>query len=171
MDNLIIESYGALRACETQPDDLDLILRMEEDPANDGFIIRWTRDHHLEIINDPDSGHWRFEAVDDGRTVGYAILHGLNTADRILHWRRLVIAEKGRGFGHDAMRLVKKAAFGRFNIHRLWFDVFEDNARGIHLYRSEGFVSEGLHRDCLFANGRYRSQYIMSMLSHEYKGT
>jgi len=101
--------------------------------------------------------------------VGYAILRGWNTPDRILHFNRLVIDEKGKGYGRDAMRLVKKIAFEQLHVHRLWLDVFADNRRAIDLYRSEGFVDEGTQRDCIVHGGRYRSQMIFSILESDYK--
>ena len=171
MDNDIIETYGLLRARATTEADLERILAIERDPENIDFILCWTPEQHRAVLDDPHSAHWIFETVDDGRTVGFAILHGIDTPDRILHWRRLIITEKNQGFGHHAMRLVKKVAFERLGIHRLWFDVFVHNERGRHLYKSEGFVEEGVLRDCMFLNGTYRSQAIMSMLAREYKPT
>ena len=54
--------------------------------------------------------------------------------------------------------------------HRLWLDVYTDNEIAINLYRSEGFVQEGILRECKKSGDEYRSMVIMSMLEREYKG-
>lgn len=169
MKNTTFAEYGRLRVRETTDSELDLVLAMEQDDENSDNVLQWPRERHLELIADANCGHWVFEDVDGGHLIGYAILHGISASDRILHFNRLVIAEKGKGYGRDAIRLVKKVAFEELNIHRLWFDVFADNERAINLYRSEGFFDEGTQRDCIFHGGRYRSQMIFSMLSNEYQ--
>ena len=169
MGSNILITCGNLRARATTETGLGTILAMEGEPANADFVLQWPREKHLELMADKYWGHWTLEAADDGRIVGYAILRGMNRPDRILHFNRLVIAEKGRGFGREAMRLVKKYAFEQAKVHRLWFDVFADNERAIALYLSEGFVDEGTQRDCIFHGGRYRSQRIFSMLESEYR--
>ena len=164
-----IAEYGNLKARKTTEADISRVMAMEGDVENADFVLQWSREKHLELIADDFWGHWTLEASDDGRTVGYAILRGLNRTDRILQFNRLVITEKGKGFGRDALRLVKKYAFEQLKVHRLWFDVFADNDRAVALYRSEGFLQDALLRDHEFHGSRYRSQMIFSMLEDEYK--
>jgi RimJ/RimL family protein N-acetyltransferase len=51
----------------------------------------------------------------------------------------------------------------------VWLDVFEDNFRAQHGYRSLGFVEEGMLRECVHHDGRYRSLILMGMLESEYR--
>jgi RimJ/RimL family protein N-acetyltransferase len=168
MERTYIAVFGNLKARKTTGADIDRVMAMERHSENADFVLQWSHEKHLELIADDFWGHWILEASDDGRMVGYAILRGVNRADRILQFNRLVIAEKGKGFGRDAIRLVKKYAFEQLKVHRLWFDVFADNDRAVALYRSEGFAQDALLRDHEYHGGRYRSQMIFSMLEHEY---
>jgi len=58
-----------------------------------------------------------------------------------------------------------------FNAHRLWLDVKSKNARARHLYQSEGFVEEGVMRECLLEDGHFESLVLMSMLRQEFEAT
>ena len=168
-DSDFIGEYGGVRARKSRESDLEFILAMENDVANRDFVLQWPREKHLSLMADKTVGHLVFESIDHRPLIGYAILKGWDSTDRILHFNRLVIGEKGKGYGRDAMRLVKKIAFEQLHVHRLWLDVFADNEPAIHLYRSEGFVDEGTQRDCIVHGRRYRSQMIFSILEGEYK--
>jgi hypothetical protein len=51
--------------------------------------------------------------------------------------------ERDRGYGRQAIRLIKALAFVRWQAERLWLTVRTHNARAQHLYESEGFITEG----------------------------
>ena len=79
------------------------------------------------------------------------------------------MTEKGKGYGKEALRLVKKMAFQELKAHRLWLDVKEHNVRARHVYESEGFVAEGVLRECIKAEVGFESLVVMSMLCGEYQ--
>ena len=62
----------------------------------------------------------------------------------------------------------KKYCFDELNFHRIWLDVFDDNLRAIHLYKSEGFTEEGKLRDVIRNDENYRSLLILSILEKEF---
>ena len=100
--------------------------------------------------------------------LGFVLLFGLASPHHAIEFRRIVSGPKGRGFGRQAVREVKRIAFDRMNAHRLWLDVKRTNDRARHLYSTEGFVEEGVMRECLLEGGIYESLVIMSMLRVEY---
>lgn len=102
--------------------------------------------------------------------LGYLILAGIGGEDKALEFRRMVISEKGKGYGRISTRFVKEYCFGVLKYHRLWLDAYTDNETAIGLYKKEGFVQEGLLRECKRNGDQYRSMVIMSMLENEYKG-
>ena len=71
--------------------------------------------------------------------------------------------------GREAIKLLKQFCFEKLKFHRLWLDVYDNNDRAIRLYESEGFVKEGVLRDCIKTGDGFRSQRIYSMLADEYK--
>jgi diamine N-acetyltransferase len=67
------------------------------------------------------------------------------------------------------LRLVKAAAFDELGAHRLWLDVKPFNDRARALYRSEGFVEEGVLRGALLEpDGTFQDLVVMSLLRPEW---
>jgi RimJ/RimL family protein N-acetyltransferase len=149
--------------------DLVFVLETERDPDNARFILPWTREQHLGALADPDVAHRIIEHGSPGDRVGFVLLLGLTSLHGSLEFRRIVVTAKGRGLGRAAVRAVKQFAFVGHQAHRLWLDVKEFNARARHLYASEGFVQEGVLRECLRGESGFDSLVVLSMLASEYR--
>ncbi len=150
--------------------DLPFVLAAEAHPDNRSFILQWTPDKHRALIASEDGAHLLITAGENGPPIGYAILTGLTDPADAIYLRRIVVTEKGRGFGRQALRLLKRWAFEERGAHRLWLDVLERNTRARHLYESEGFRVEGLLRDALLLEGRRESLVLMAILRKEHEG-
>ena len=152
----------------TSSNDINTILEMENDHANADFIRQWSEQKHLDAIIDRDIEHVVVESADDKRIVGYIILIGLENADLGLEFKRILINEKGKGYGRISVRFIKQYAFDRLGFHRLWLEVVEYNERAFKLYESEGFLIEGNHRESIRKGDRFYNLIVMSILSKEY---
>lgn len=151
----------------TTENDLPFVFEIEKKAADDRFVTSETIEDHKLYLDDSDIRHFVIEA--DEKAVGYAILAGLNDRNENIEFRRLVIAEKGKGFGRRVLQLIKKLAFEELNAHRLWLDVKDFNERARKLYESENFTTEGIWREAVKAeNGRRESIVFMSILRSEY---
>jgi RimJ/RimL family protein N-acetyltransferase len=147
--------------------DLSFVIDAESAPENQPFIGQWSHEKHAAALKDPDVAHFIVEA--QGQPVGYVILTGCTNADRSVCFMRLVITEKGKGYGRAALRLACAYAFETLGAHRFWLDVKTFNTRAQALYESEGFVFEGILRECLRSDdGEYQSLAVFSILSCEY---
>ena len=158
----------SIRLLRTKEDDLDFVLSAEQSAENRSFVSVWVRAQHLGAVTAEDALHLIIENTADGSRVGYVILAGLADANQSIELRRIVVTEKGKGYGKEALRLVKKLAFEELKAHRLWLDVKEHNVRARNLYESEGFVAEGLLRECIKGEVGFESLVVMSMLDGEY---
>jgi RimJ/RimL family protein N-acetyltransferase len=78
-------------------------------------------------------------------------------------------AARGHGLGRAATIAALDYAFGALAAHRVWLHVFPNNVAALALYRSLGFVEEGLERDAILLEGRYLSQLRMSLLAPEWQ--
>jgi RimJ/RimL family protein N-acetyltransferase len=79
---------------------------------------------------------------------------------------------KGKGYGREALKMLKSWAFDDLKFHRAWLDCKEHNARALHLYESEGLVREGLIRETILSEtGEYESLVILGILDREYFAT
>ena len=140
----------SIRLRPTQPADLPFVRDAEQHPDNSPYIDQWSSKAHNRAINSPEYGHFIVEAAASlpsekptSSAVGYTIVSGLQDQNRVLLLKRIVIVQKGKGYGRGAIQQVKKLAFEQLGFHRLWMDVITSNSRAQALYLSEGYVIEG----------------------------
>ena len=152
---------------KTQEQDLDFVFELEHQPENSAFVSLWSKEQHAQALRDADVLHLIIETQQQ-QPVGYVILAGLNQSHQNLEFRRLVIGAKGQGFGKAALKSIKRLAFEELNAHRLWLDVKDFNTRAQRLYAAQGFVVEGVLRECLKVGDQFESLVLMSMLQQEY---
>ncbi len=150
---------------KTKIEELDFIISLENDEENSKYILPDSKEEHFDLLSDNDKGHFTLKNQ-NGKILGFVILSGLKRDN--VEFRRIVIGEKGQGFGRHTLRLVKKYCFEKLKCHRLWLDVLKNNDRARHLYLSEGFVEEGRLREAVKINDNYEDLVIMSVLENEY---
>lgn len=129
----------------THKNDLPFVWQTEEKASKDGFVILQSIEEHEEFLSDEDIRHLIIET--ERRPVGYVVLAGLKNKKENIELRRIVVSEKGKGFGRKAVQLVKKVAFEELKANRLWLDVFDFNKRARDLYESEGFTIENIQEE------------------------
>jgi diamine N-acetyltransferase len=155
-----------LRLRPTREADLDYVVAAEGAPDASVYLAPSPREEHAGFIADPAQRHLIAEA--GGDRVGFALLR-LHAADRAVELRRLAVTEPGQGHGRALLRQVKTTAFEELGAHRLWLDVKPYNDRARALYRSEGFVEEGVLRDALREpDGSFQDLVVMSILRPEW---
>lgn len=152
----------------TKECDLDFVVKCEREPNNAQYVGQWTKEQHRNALVQEDILHLIVEDKTAKKNVGYIIIAGLTNSNRNIEFRRFVISSKGKGFGRKSLKLIKKIAFEELKAHRLWLDVREKNERAQNLYKSEGFIEEGILRECILHEGAYESLIVMSILESEY---
>ncbi|MCR5756781.1 MAG: GNAT family N-acetyltransferase [Selenomonas sp.] len=169
MAEILIEGVR-LRLRRAMKKDLDFIIDLEYHPDNLPYIVPFDREFHEKIITSGEASmDVIVEEVDSGEAVGYFLVAGLKTEAREMEWTHVIIAKKGKGYGHEAMQLLKKWCFSVKHFHRAWLDCKDYNERALHLYEREGMVREGLIRETIITNGVYENLVILGILDREYK--
>jgi len=161
--------------------DLKFVVAAEQAEQHSGFIGCWSREEHIQAIGCDNFAHFVVERRCDRHPVGYLIFQDVQSPHQTVQLRRIVIAQKGQGYGRAALRQAKRLAFETYGAYRFWLDVKSHNDRAQALYRSEGFVLEGVLRDCIVipasapadigspsGSQQRRSLQIMSILRPEY---
>lgn len=163
---------GQARAIVLRPTtefDLDWVVEVEHDPSIEPFITRWSRPLHAAAMRSPDARHLVITSP-AGERLGYVILRGITDPDPNIELLRIVTAQRGAGIGRAALRAIKRLAFDELGRHRLWLDVTTSNESARRLYRSEGFVEEGVMREAALRADGFASLVLMSLLEQEYRG-
>ncbi len=164
-----------LRALE--PTDVDLLLRWENDPS------AWTtgnthtpcsRQRAWQYLQSHDgdlyaAGELRLvieTAGHDSRAVGCIDLtsfdpfHGRAEVGILIDER-----ERGRGYGRDALELLKEYALNHIGMRQLFAVVPTDNDASIALFEGCGFVACGTLRDWLRRGSGYGAARLYQCLA------
>ncbi len=107
----------------------------------------------------------------EGVHIGNIGLHDIDWKNRQAELG-IAIGEKaywGLGYGSDAIRTLLRFAFAEMNLHRIYLRVFDDNKRAIHCYEKCSFKLEGRLRECVYKDGQYHDQLLMSILQDEFR--
>lgn len=78
----------------------------------------------------------------------------------------IFIGEKaywGKGYGTEAVKLMLKLAFEDLNLHKVYLDVYDFNKRAIKSYEKCGFKQEGMLREHIYKEGKYRDVLTMGI--------
>ena len=168
MSEILIEGLR-LRLRRAELTDVDYICALQEEADNSDYIVPFPRDFHETIVT---QGRAAMDIIveerESGEAVGYLHVTGLLLASKEQEWTHVIIGKKGRGYGHEAMKLLKAWAFGDMSAHRAWLDCKDYNARALHLYESEGMVREALIRETILHRGVYENLIVLGILDREY---
>ena len=147
--------------------DIAHIVALERTPVAQAFVGQWSEERHYATLSGGDARYFVAE-TETGGVAAYAILRGLAETSGAIELKRIVVAVPERGLGRRILEELIQITFEDFKAHRLFLDVYEDNARARHLYESLGFVYEGILRDAALRDGTYCDLRLMSILKSEY---
>lgn len=149
------------------PADIPAIVSLERAPLASEFVGQWSEERHRTTLAGGDARYYVSE-TEGGEIEAFAILRGIQETSRAIELKRMVVALPERGLGRRIIKELMRISFHEFRAHRLFLDVFEDNARARHVYESLGFRYEGLMREAAFRNGNWCNLCLMSVLESEY---
>jgi diamine N-acetyltransferase len=148
-------------------DDIPAILALERTPMAREFVGQWSDDRHRATLTGGDARYFVSE-TEWNEVQAYAILRGINEDSRAIELKRIVVAVPERGLGRRMLKELMRIAFRELGAHRLFLDVYEDNARARHLYESLGFRYEGVMREAARRDNHWCNLQLMSILESEY---
>jgi diamine N-acetyltransferase len=148
-------------------DDIPAILALERTPMAREFVGQWSEERHRSTLSGGDA-HYYVSETEWGEVQAYAILRGIQETSRAIELKRIVVGVPERGLGRRVLKELVRIAFRELNAHRLFLDVYDDNARARHLYESLGFQYEGVMREAAQRDGHWCNLRLMSILESEY---
>ena len=146
---------------------LNKIIQMEKDVTTIDFIIPYSLKQHAYSIQDKNQLHisvYNEVAV----LIGFVLLSGIEDKNNAIELRRIIVSEKGKGYGTKILEVIIEMSFVIYKCNRLWLDVFSSNKRALYMYTKHGFKEEGRLRECVKVKEGYKSLVIMSILKNEY---
>lgn len=135
----------------SQLDEAGVFVQMEKREDTSAFIIPYSEAKHKIEMQNNDIEY--LSIYQQQKLIGFIIL-SVKEIDRV-EFRRIVIAEKGQGFGQDAMRLMERYCKQTLRANAVWLDVFATNSRGIHIYQKLGYKQ--------FQKGEFQGRHLLIM--------
>lgn len=75
---------------------------------------------------------------------------------------------EGRGLVTQASRALTEVAFRDLSMHRVWLSADPQNTRSCAVAERLGFRREGVHREDMLMNGRFRDTVIYAALEDDW---
>ncbi|MEX2206542.1 MAG: GNAT family N-acetyltransferase [Myxococcota bacterium] len=135
---------GRVRLRPTTHADLDFVFALERIPENAEFVGQWSREEHAAAIERPDREHWIIERVPGAQRAGFLIAFDLVARGFGAYLKRIVVDEKSRGLGREALARFLDHARLDLEAPYVWLNVATDNARAQRAYTALGFRVPGV---------------------------
>jgi RimJ/RimL family protein N-acetyltransferase len=104
------------------------------------------------------------------KMIGYTSISDIDHINKSCFWSGIKIHPdfNGKGYGTKTVLLTLKYVFEELNMERCTGQCLEDHVVAKKLMEKAGFKVEALQRHAVFKNGKYRNQFILSILREEY---
>ena len=172
--NLPVLEGAAVRLRPIADADTDLIVKWRNTPSVvQNFIFRqtFTPEMHrswltakvatgqvvqyiiIDKADDKPVGSVYYRDIDDhNRSAEYGIFIGEESA-------------RGKGLGTETAKLFTDFGFAELQLHRISLRVLAENTAARRSYEKAGFVQEGVFRDMVRLDGRYRDVVFMAKIA------
>jgi RimJ/RimL family protein N-acetyltransferase len=133
----VITTEGRLRLRTANIDDYDFINSSEQHEDCTPWVNNWPIYSRIEKYGDNNFFQTIIE-THEGYPLGFIDFRDMLHESQV-ELKRIVVAERGKGYGKESMYISQKFAFEVLKRNRLYLGTKANNARAIHLYHSTGF--------------------------------
>jgi RimJ/RimL family protein N-acetyltransferase len=114
--------------------------------------------------------HFTIRNKDDDRLLGFVRVEGIEWTHGTGSLKLAIgdQAERGKGYGSEAMQLILYFAFTELNLYRLSAIVGEDNPGGLKFFQKFGFIEEVRRRKALMRDGETWDSIHLGLLRDEW---
>ena len=134
----ILTVWGKLLLRTANVNDYNFINAAERDEDSTRWVNNWSLGQRIEKFGDNNFFQTIVE-TNEGRAVGFIDFRDM-LHDAQIELKRIVITEKGNGYGKEAMYLSQKFAFEVLGRDRLYLGTKTANVRAQHVYHATGFT-------------------------------
>ncbi len=134
------------------------------------FTIEGTKNFFARIVDSNDRVDYAITLKENPEYIGEVGLNNINFEERSADFRIVLDGQQyyNKGYGSEAATLILKHGFEALKLHRVELEVYDFNARALHVYEKIGFLKEGIRRDVLLWDGKYHNAITMSILEDEW---
>ena len=158
--------------------DTDLIVQWRNTPeVRNNFIFQkpFTTEMHREWlktkVNTGEVIQYIIEDRASAKPVGSVYFRDIDAANRSAEYGVFIgeAQARGKGIGSETASLFCRYGFEELGLHRISLRVLSGNEQAIRSYQNAGFQMEGIFRDMVFLQGKWRNVIFMACLEQEDK--
>jgi ribosomal-protein-alanine N-acetyltransferase len=152
-------------------DDSFVAMYSNEDGRNDHFRKSGDALTQVELqafcargIEEDNCFYFAVRTLEDNQLVGSIRLGVIDRKNGTSDLVTLIghTANRGRGYGSEAVGLGNRAAFERHGVRKLHSSIMADNVASLRAYLRAGWVEEGTLREHLIVNGKPMDLVLVS---------
>jgi hypothetical protein len=154
--------------------DLDFVRALDPKPAQP-LSPAQVKKRYEKIEKNMDESRSSFfftvRSRDDDRMLGFVHIHWIEWTHGVGNFHMGIgdPAERGKGYGREALALVLRFAFNELNLYRLSAEIGEDNPAGLRFFERFGFQIEVRRRQSLHRDGKYWDLLHLGLLADEWR--
>jgi RimJ/RimL family protein N-acetyltransferase len=114
--------------------------------------------------------YFAIEENSSNEFVGYLSLQKINYINRNGNFGVIILKKfRGKGYSAEAMKLFFVYIFDQINLRKIKLEVLKENAKAIKIYKDLGFNEEGILKEHIYQDGKYKDLLMMSLFSEDFK--
>ncbi len=164
----------SLRALE--PEDLDFLYTLENNPnfweysatqtPYSRFVLKQYLDNAFRDIYEVKQLRLVITTF-SGEPAGLIDLFDFDPKNKRAGIGIVIAEEKHRnsGYATEALELLCDYAFSHLDVHQLYANINEDNAKSIVLFEKSGFQRVGIKRDWNYHKGSFKNEILYQLIS------
>lgn len=155
--------------------DLDALVRWRNDPVVNKYLSdrlktkTETETWYNRLRGNPEV--WLKAITYDSRLIGYAVIESIDETNRKCELV-IIIGESDyweKGIGSFVLQKMLEHTFVTLQMHRVWAVTSRNNERSEKLLKKAGFTHEGVMREPIIIDGKFKDLLMYSILENEYK--
>lgn len=169
-----------LRALEL--DDSDLIYKWRQDKSitkylgGNYFYVSHERERKSienKILDDSKNIYLGVCLIENDKLIGYVQINNIDLRNLKAEWGGTLIGESdlmGKGYGEEATKLLLRFLFDQYPINKCYAYCLAEHPATPNLFKKLGFIKEGLLRQEIFKDGKFKDLFLFSILRAEIQG-
>ncbi len=153
--------------------DIYLMRALSRKPAMPQSVAQMKKSYEAiekEVDESKNMFHFTIRSKDDNRLLGFVRLEGIEWTHRSSSLKIAIgdQADRGQGYGSDALGLMLRFAFNELNLNRLSAITGTDNPAAIRFFQKQGFIEEVRRRKALMRDGQTYDLIHLGLLRYEW---
>ncbi len=153
--------------------DLSLLRALWRKPAMPLSVAQMKKKYEAiekQVEESKNMFYFTIRGKEDGRLIGFVLIEGIEWTHGTASMKLAIgdPAERGKGYGSEALQLMLRFAFSELNLYRMSAMVGEDNPEALKFFLKFNFLEEVRRRKALQRDGQTWDSIHLGILRDEW---